>query len=582
MRKKWLLPLFTVMVLIFLMPSYSSGAPQSEMKGRRWAVVVGIDHYMNEVTPLSCAEADALRFSKALVESSGFDEKNVFTLLSSAKGNQIPTTSNIIKRISYIKSNATPDDLFIFFFSGHGMDMDRKSYLLTYEADPYSKDTLEVSSLKVSELSRILRDMPAQRILLFVDACRNDPRGGKGDISNPMTEDQSKGLVIKKQDTAQPQSDGAFSMTFFSCRVGQRSYEWSEQGMGFFTYHLVKALRGDKGACDPGGKVTLGSLKRYLGTEVPEAVKRERGAAMLQEPWCKGDASATSDDFMLSWVKHPSVSPEKHPPVVPEKPPIKLPEKPQPAPPVEQGMTPVFVDHFDGQTPSSSMLSSIFYGNQRINARAGVSWVPGLKGKALHLDGLSSYAGYPCRLLNPAEGSIRFFFKPDPDIYRLYTVRQGAWRDFGNAAPPFSGSLIDTAGWKEAFPGSFHITINFNGQGNGATSSLSSGLWSGKEWSTMDCALPAAFRWSEREWYDMLFTWSARDGKAKLYMNGALLKEYPCKTLLNTDENFFIGQSPWKREGIDYWPYGPHSMKGSYDELMIFDRALQPSQVPSR
>ncbi|MHC9541255.1 MAG: tetratricopeptide repeat protein [Vulcanimicrobiota bacterium] len=276
------------------------GIAEAERGERRWAVIVGINEYMKEVTPLHCAVNDALTFRTVLVEKAGFKESDVFLLTSNAGGNRIPDKSNIIRWISYIKAQANAQDTVVFFFSGHGMDSGDESYLLTYEADPYSKATLDASSLKVSDLRKIIEEMPTGRILLFVDACRNDPRSGKGETDNTLTAGQSQNLSISSGYSPDINTGGNFTLTFFSCKVGQRSYEWSEQKLGFFTYYLTKGIGGDKAAIDENGNVTLGLLKNYLGREVSGAVKRERGETIRQEPWVTGDSSADADLWAIS------------------------------------------------------------------------------------------------------------------------------------------------------------------------------------------------------------------------------------------------------------------------------------------
>ncbi len=111
--------LFAVL-LVCLIPAQGTGAAES--KARRWAVIVGVNDYLNEVTPLRCAVNDAEKFRDALIESARFNEKDIFLLTSGEPGNRKPTRANIIKRIAYIKAEARRDDTFIFFFSGHGMD----------------------------------------------------------------------------------------------------------------------------------------------------------------------------------------------------------------------------------------------------------------------------------------------------------------------------------------------------------------------------------------------------------------------------------------------------------------------------
>lgn len=289
------------MIFLCAVSLSTHGIAMGASQERRWAVVVGINDYLKEVTPLKCAVRDAETFKKTLVERAGFAENDVFLLTSkSTKGNKVPDKSNIIRWVSYVKQNARPGDIFVFFFSGHGIDMGKTSYLLTFESDPYSKDTLEFSALKVADLRRVIEEMPVSKKLIFVDACRSDPRSGKGDTDNKMTDSQSKDLIIKGA-TAQQGGAGqgeSFSLTFFSCKVGERSYEWTEQGMGFFTYYLVKGLSG--AAADNNGNITLGSFRKYIAGTVPKVLAQERGQGTKQTPWVDGDATLSSAEWVLS------------------------------------------------------------------------------------------------------------------------------------------------------------------------------------------------------------------------------------------------------------------------------------------
>ncbi|MDQ7823922.1 MAG: ankyrin repeat domain-containing protein [Candidatus Eremiobacteraeota bacterium] len=286
--------------LLFLALSLPPGAHAAK-QGTRWAIVVGINKYMKEVTPLRCAENDALQVKNALMKYGGFSEDNIFLLTSDQKGNRMPDKGTIVRWLSYIKQNAKPDDLFVFFFSGHGMDMEKESFLLTMESDPYSRETLEESSLKVSNLRKYLEEMPAAKKLLFIDACRNDPRSGKGEKDNLLTDDFAKRLKIRAPLQAKPAQAGieggpSFNSTFFSCSREQRSYEWSEKSMGFFTYYLVDGMKGS--AADEKGNVTLHSLDSYLGQKVASAVKRERGSE--QRPFNQSEGSGGYLSFVLS------------------------------------------------------------------------------------------------------------------------------------------------------------------------------------------------------------------------------------------------------------------------------------------
>lgn len=281
------------MALMTALCSGSSGV-QGAQSGRRWALVVGINDYKKEVTPLRCAVQDAQMFRKVLVESAGFDEGDVFLLTNDQTGYRVPERTNIIRWISYIKQNVDKNDTFIFFFSGHGMDTDKGGYLLTMDADPYSVETLDSSSLKISDLKKSIEEMKVARSILFIDACRNDPRSGKGDAKNPLSDRFSKNLIIRQSTKEKDQS--AFSATFFSCKVGERSYEWSEKSMGFFSYFLVAGLMGE--ALDEKGKVSIDSLDSFISKKVFQAVKRERGED--QTPWVVREGTSGTGSWIMS------------------------------------------------------------------------------------------------------------------------------------------------------------------------------------------------------------------------------------------------------------------------------------------
>lgn len=296
MRKKVLSPgIFFAVIITLCIVAYLSSFIEARQEGRRWAVVVGIDKYNNEeVIPLRCAANDAREFARTLRESAGFNPDDIFLLTSDDKGNRSPERGYVVQWISHIQKYAGPDDTFIFFFSGHGIDIDKESYILTIEANPFSADTLDTTSLKISDLRRYIGGIQAGTILIFVDACRNDPRTGKGTKDNILTENFSKNLIIAGKQS--PDGRAPFSATFFSCQVGQRSYEWREQNMGFFTYYLVKGLRGD--ARNEKGIVTLNSLDEYLGKNVKVAVDREKNAE--QEPWTSRMGPSGSGELPIS------------------------------------------------------------------------------------------------------------------------------------------------------------------------------------------------------------------------------------------------------------------------------------------
>ncbi len=296
-RKEGLSLLFHLLIgtaallLIFITTvSHTDALPPPLTDGdNKYAVVVGINSYQNrDVNPLNYAVNDAAAMRELLVSGMGFSSNRVFLFTSDKKGEAEPRLSNITFALGRIKDIMEAGGTFVFFFSGHGITMDGESYLLTSEADPRSRETLDVSSLKVNKVREIIGKMKADKILLIIDACRTDPGSSKGGERNYMSNSFAKDLIIKAGDRQKENLPPVkVTATLFSCNPGASSYEWQDKENGFFTHYLVKGLRGE--AADSNGSITLSSLESYLSRQVHESVKMWRGQD--QTPWIERSGS---------------------------------------------------------------------------------------------------------------------------------------------------------------------------------------------------------------------------------------------------------------------------------------------------
>ncbi len=319
---------FVMLLVIFLI--YPARA---EKKGTRWALLVGINDYMKNVTHVKCSEHhfavnDAVEIRKALLDASDFKKENTILLSSDQREVNLPTKVNIVKWISYVKARINPEDTFLFFFSGHGTQIDGEEYLLTFEADPYSEETLDASGLTISDIAKYFKKIKASRILIFINACRDGlrtgaatPRNGKdsevlascskgtennkakpeSSSNNPMKDSFSKNLFIPVPSEGTTGAD-CFSAIFFSCDAGQRSYEWRENSMGFFTYFLVQGLRG--GTADPCGIMAIKNLQSYIVANVSMAVKRERRCTQTPKILFQGKEAAQQWSVALQMIRN--------------------------------------------------------------------------------------------------------------------------------------------------------------------------------------------------------------------------------------------------------------------------------------
>ena len=236
--------------------------------GKTYALVVGVDNYLNPNVPkLRYAVSDANIFAQALKQTLKVPDSQLFLLTSdSADDKNHPRATNIAAQLVWLNSHVKREDTIIFYFAGHGITLDKQPYLLTEESDNSSSLALGVSSLPGTVLMDYLSKVKAANVWLVLDACRNSGSrepNSLGDIGFTRTD-------VGQDRTA----------TMFSCKIGERSWESDEFKHGFYTYYLVAGLR--EKAVDDKGELNLQGLSDYVGKEVPAAVTK---LGQKQTPW---------------------------------------------------------------------------------------------------------------------------------------------------------------------------------------------------------------------------------------------------------------------------------------------------------
>jgi formylglycine-generating enzyme required for sulfatase activity len=246
-------------------------------KDKRWALLVGVSKYEDEnITDLRGAN-DARALKEALVRYAGFPESQVVTLTTDEPRERQPTRENIIRRLALLKGQVPGDGLFLFAFSGHGIENNNQAFLIpstmSYVDDI---DVLKETAVGVEYVKKQIRAMNVQQVLVLLDACRNDPTSGRSDTSNPLTAAFTKGFSFDTRN-----SEVKAFATLYATSVGDRAYEYAEKGEGYFTWAVVEALKG--AAANERGEVTLYGLKKYVEEVVPREVRA--GLRRVQQPF---------------------------------------------------------------------------------------------------------------------------------------------------------------------------------------------------------------------------------------------------------------------------------------------------------
>jgi formylglycine-generating enzyme required for sulfatase activity len=255
---------------------------QLPAKNKRWALVIGIDKYKSgQIGRLRGAERDAQALRDALIQHAGFPEDQVI-LLSTAEAEDSPNQPRRIKILQYLsnlRGLVPPDGLLLVAFAGHGIERNGRAYLLPSDAEGTDDiSLLEDSAISVETMKRRIKETGVRQVMFILDACRNDPLPGRADAANPMSEAFRSSFDYSKRN----EEIEAF-VTLYATSVGQRAYEYEREKQGYFTWALVQGLKG--AAANPGGEVTLGSLKRYIEEKVPQYVQRDLGGNRLQRPF---------------------------------------------------------------------------------------------------------------------------------------------------------------------------------------------------------------------------------------------------------------------------------------------------------
>lgn len=276
---------------VFMNPSVSADT---------WALLVGIDNYADPgISDLNFTTGDVIGFHDVLIdpEVCAVKEENVYLMTNAAEGDSLPTHTNVLFRLENLTKRVKPDDRFIFYFSGHSMLRDGEQYLLSINSDPRSLTTLAVTAIPLKRVQQLLRQIKAHQILIILDACRNDPELGKGDMDNIMLDSLARGVMVGP--IRQSDSQTSCVATLYASSLGQRAYEWWDKSSGVFSHYLIKGLRGE--AANDQKQVTLRGLADYI---IAEVSKWSVENGKKQTPWLVSEGAA---DILLAVLPETAV-----------------------------------------------------------------------------------------------------------------------------------------------------------------------------------------------------------------------------------------------------------------------------------
>jgi WD40 repeat protein len=246
----------------------------SDKNSTCYVVAVGINQYKNPKMVLNYAKPDADSFGKTVAEQGKLFKSIELHSLFDADASQ----ANILKKLDELAAKIHQEDVFIFYYAGHGSMVDDRFYFIPSESSRlYDLSSLKKDAIEAAALQDKFKNIKALKQLIVMDACQS---GASVELL------ASRGAAEEKAIAQLSRSAGIHVMA--SAGSEQFAAEFAELGHGIFTYLLIKALQGDADGAPKDGKVTIYELKSYLDDQVPELTRKLKGKPQYPYTFSRG------------------------------------------------------------------------------------------------------------------------------------------------------------------------------------------------------------------------------------------------------------------------------------------------------
>lgn len=238
-------------------------------------LAVGINHYENISLALQYARPDAEAFVSLLEEKTKglFESIEVVTLYDDDA-----SASKILATMDSLSEKIHPEDVFIFYYAGHGSMVDNKFFFIPFNGKRlYDLKSLEKEAIEARVLQEKLRHIQALKQLIVMDACQS---GASAELL------ATRGGVEEKAIAQLSRSAGIHVLA--AAGSDQFATEFAALGHGLFTYVLMRALMGEADGAPKDGKVTIYEIKSFIDDQVPEITRKMKGKPQYPYTFSRG------------------------------------------------------------------------------------------------------------------------------------------------------------------------------------------------------------------------------------------------------------------------------------------------------
>jgi hypothetical protein len=225
------------------------------------ALLIGVGNYIHPRyanLPATVYDVQAIATILTDPDHCGYPQGKVQTITG-----EKATAANIRAAIESLAQSTTPQSTIFIYFSGHGgRALENgvwRAYLCPREADP---DDLAHTAIPGDEFSSLLAAIPAQKMLVILDACH---ASGSADLKG--TDGTMAWKAGLPDDYYEALSQGSGRVVIASSKEDQYSYVREQGDLSLFTWHLREALSG-KAAVRGDGLIHVLDVFHYVNEVV--------------------------------------------------------------------------------------------------------------------------------------------------------------------------------------------------------------------------------------------------------------------------------------------------------------------------
>lgn len=249
--------LFFCMVLMCTLLHCAAGADSSYRN--KWAILVGIDEYQDQnLADLKGAVKDVYNVKSVLINDCGVPYANICNLTGSQA-----TKANIRNAIYQLSQKASPDDLVIFFYSGHGGPMSQDFFavdeddgvdelITAYDTTVYGG----INTISDDELQTWFNNVQSQNTVFIINSCFN---GGIAKSGSPQSMNTS--IQLNENNEGEVSKDFQRDINTAKYLVLMASsddeYSWTTQEGSFFPHFFVEGLQSASADTDADSWISL-------------------------------------------------------------------------------------------------------------------------------------------------------------------------------------------------------------------------------------------------------------------------------------------------------------------------------------